>query len=77
MLNPHDIVWYPADQPDYQAVHPDLTACYHKLLPAPIPGGAAVPAFQDDYARLFELPAHFAADLHGMPAVPRQWQWEE
>jgi arylsulfatase A-like enzyme len=77
LVNPHDIAWYPADQPDYQAAHPDRTAEYSRLLPVPIPDRAPIATFDDDYPERFALPDNFDDDLQSKPAVQHAWRWEE
>jgi arylsulfatase A-like enzyme len=77
LVNPHDIAWYPADQPGYQAAHPERTAEYSRLLPVPIPGRPPITTFDDDYPERFALPANFHDDLTSKPAVQHAWRWEE
>lgn len=77
LVNPHDICWYPADQPWYQDANPDRTEAFRQFIPAPIPGEPPITAFRDSYEELFDLPANFGDDLTTKPAVQRQWRWEE
>ena len=34
LVNPHDVMWFPMDQPGYQAAHPDELAATEALLAA-------------------------------------------
>jgi arylsulfatase len=77
LVNPHDVAWFPADQPDYQAAHVDRTAAVSRMLPTPIPGAAPIPIFGEDYPARFDLPANFGDDLTSKPAVQHAWRWEE
>lgn len=78
LVNPHDICWYPADQPDYQAIHPERTERYRRFIPAPIPGRPSITPFDGVYDELFtELPASLHDDLRTKPAVQDTWRWEE
>jgi arylsulfatase A-like enzyme len=77
LVNPHDVAWYPADQPDYQAEHAALTAHYRSYMPRPIPGVPAIMPYAGEYEKIFDLPANFADDLMSKPAVQRTWRWEE
>ncbi len=77
LVNPHDVAWYPADQPDYQARHAARTADYARMLPVPIPGAAPIPVFDEDYPERFDLPANFRDDLSSKPTVQHAWRWEE
>ena len=77
LVNPHDICWYPADQPDYQAKHRELTELYASMIGAPIPGASSIKTFDEPYEELFDLPANFDDDLNSKPAVHKQWRWED
>jgi arylsulfatase len=77
LVNPHDVAWYPADQPDYQARHPERIERASQLLPSPIPGRPPIPAFDRKFAEHFDLPANFRDDLTSKPAVQHAWRWEE
>ena len=58
-------MWFPIDQPDYQAAHPDELAATEALLdPAKWKDDDAVPPFTDDYDDVVDhLPANFDDDL--------------
>ena len=78
LVNPHDIHWYPADQPWYQDAHREEIDIVNSLVAAPIPGKPAVAPWDGgEYDELFDLPANFADGLDGKPAVHKQWRFEE
>ncbi|GAA2067535.1 sulfatase-like hydrolase/transferase [Streptomyces albiaxialis] len=79
LVNPHDVMWYPLDQPDYQRAHPEQLAMVRRFLGTGEWGrGEAVPAYDEPYDELFDrLPANFDDDLHSKPAVQRQWRYDQ
>jgi arylsulfatase len=79
LVNPHDVMWFPMDQPDYQASHPEELEATEALLQASKwREDAVVPPFTDDYASVVdELPASFDDDLLTKPACHRQWRWDQ
>lgn len=79
LVNPHDVMWFPMDQPAYQQAHPDeLEATEALLAAARWKDGAAVPPFTEDYDDVVEhLPASFEDDLLTKPACHRQWRWDQ
>lgn len=79
LVNPHDVMWFPMDQPDYRAAHPDELAATEALLAmARWKDGEAVPAFTERYDDVVEhLPASFDDDLITKPACQRQWRWDQ
>jgi arylsulfatase A-like enzyme len=78
LVNPHDVHWYPADQPWYQEAHRQETDLVNSLIGAPIPGQPGVaPWAGGEYDELFELPANFDDPLDGKPSVHKQWRFEE
>jgi arylsulfatase len=77
LVNPHDIHWYPADQPWYQDAHREEIAAVNDMLAPPIPGRPGVAPFTDDYDELFDLPDNFEDSLDAKPAVHKQWRFEE
>jgi arylsulfatase len=72
-------MWFPMDQPAYQAGHPeDLAATEALLSAAKWKDGAAVPPFIEPYDDVVEaLPANFDDDLLTKPACHRQWRWDQ
>jgi arylsulfatase A-like enzyme len=79
LVNPHDVMWFPMDQPDYRAAHPDELEMVEAFLGAARwKEGDAVPAFTDPYPEVVdELPASFEDDLITKPACHRQWRWDQ
>ena len=75
LVNPHDVMWFPIDQPGYDGAHPDEVAGIRRILDAP-PGRRTTPfpVYTDDYDEVFEaLPANFsrrpAHQARGAPAM--------
>ncbi|HEY8543985.1 MAG TPA: sulfatase-like hydrolase/transferase [Acidimicrobiales bacterium] len=79
LVNPHDVMWFPIDQPDYRAAHPDELASVREVLAgARWKDGDTLPAFEEDYPEVVdELPANFDDDLISKPACQRQWRWDQ
>jgi arylsulfatase A-like enzyme len=79
LVNPHDVMWFPMDQPSYQSDHPDELAATEALLDAAKwKDGAAVPPFTDAFDDVVEgLPESFGDDLLTKPACHRQWRWDQ
>jgi arylsulfatase A-like enzyme len=79
LVNPHDVMWYPIDQPNYRAAHPEELAQVRELLAgAHWKDGEVVPAFEQDYPEVVEaLPTNFDDDLISKPACQRQWRWDQ
>jgi len=75
LVNPHDIMWFPVDQPWYADADPDYVARLRKRMSRFDWGRAEnVPSFTADVDRWFtELPANFDDDLHTKPEVHRRW----
>lgn len=75
LVNPHDVMWFPIDQPWYQEEHADDVAKVKDFLRA----GAwrdndPIPPFPFDYDEVFdELPPNFDDDLFTKPDVHRSW----
>lgn len=79
LVNPHDVMWYPVDQPWYGEQHPDEVATIREFLQAAQwKDDEVLPLFEDDYEEIFaELPANFDDDLHTKPEAHRQWRWDQ
>jgi arylsulfatase len=79
LVNPHDVMWFPIDQPEYQAAHAQEAADARSLLAsAAWKDDDPLPVFSQDYAEVFDtLPANFDDDLYSKPAVQRQWLYEQ
>src|SRR2546427_5418558 len=79
LVNPHDVMWFPIDQPSYQEEHREefeLTRSF--LAAAAWKEDDPLPAFTEEYDEGFdELPEHFDDDLFTKPAVHRQWLYEQ
>ena len=74
LVNPHDIMWFPADHRSYQAEHPKFTEFFEAVLQMRL-GDLPVTPPPEDYPRLFDrLPDNFADDLHTKPEVQRAWR---
>ena len=79
LVNPHDVMWFPIDQPDYRAAHPDeLQGVRDVLAGAKWKEGDVLPAYDHDYPEVVEaLPESFDDDLISKPACQRQWRWDQ
>ena len=79
LVNPHDVMWFPIDQPSYQAAHPDEAAFVRSILEAAKwKADETLPTFTDPYPEVVEeLPGNFDDDLHTKPETQRQWRWDQ
>jgi arylsulfatase len=79
LVNPHDVMWFPIDQPGYQETHGEELAFVRSLLEASRwKDDETLPAFTDDYPEVVDtLPANFDDDLHTKPEAHRQWRWDQ
>jgi arylsulfatase len=79
LVNPHDVMWFPVDQPGYAERHPDEVAGIRRVLEsAAWKEDDALPIYSDTYDEVFEeLPANFSDDLHAKPEAHRQWRWDQ
>jgi arylsulfatase len=79
MVNPHDVMWFPIDQPGYREAHPEEFAGVESLLRAARwKDGDVVPIFDLPYDEHFDtLPDNFDDDLHTKPEVQRRWLHEQ
>ena len=80
LVNPHDVMWFPIDQPGYAQAHPE------EVEPGPQTSEpwrrgsrtTRFPSITDDYEEIFEqLPANFDDDLHTKPEAHRQWRYDQ
>ncbi len=77
LVNPHDVMWFPIDQPGYQAANPEELELVRSLLELSRwrDEGDVLPTYDADYPRVVDdLPANFDDDLTSKPAVQRAWR---
>jgi arylsulfatase A-like enzyme len=79
LVNPHDVMWYPIDQPGYAETHPEEVRQSRDLLSqAAWKEDDPLPVYTDNYEQIFEdLPANFDDDLHTKPEAHRQWRHDQ
>ena len=79
LVNPHDVMWFPIDQPAWQVEHRDEYEFVRSFLElSKWKDDEPIPAYQRDYPRLVEqLPASFRDDLHNKPDAHRAWRWDQ
>ena len=79
LVNPHDVMWFPIDQPGYEHGHREEVAGVRKILEqAAWKADDPLPVYGDPYEEIFEvLPPNFEDDLHTKPAAQRQWRWDQ
>ncbi len=79
LVNPHDVMWFPVDQPGYRERHPDDVASIRALLEsAAWKDDDPLPVFTEPYPEVVDqLPANFDDDLHTKPEAHRQWRWDQ
>lgn len=77
LVNPHDVMWFPIDQPGYQAANPEELELVRALLSLSKwrEDDDVLPAYRRDYERVVDvLPENFDDDLTSKPAVQRAWR---
>jgi arylsulfatase len=79
LVNPHDVMWFPVDQPWYHDARPDDVAKVRRVLEwAKWKKDEVLPLFDAEYDEVCDtLPANFADDLLDKPAAQRQWRWDQ
>ena len=81
LVNPHDVMWFPIDQPAYHddPAHAEEIKLVTQLLQmSKWKDDEFLPLFRDDYdAVCDELPANFDDDLLDKPETQRQWRWDQ
>ncbi len=79
LVNPHDVMWFPIDQPWYQDAHREECELTRSFLEAAAwKEDDPLPTFTEAYDEVFdELPPNFDDDLFTKPAVQRQWLYEQ
>ncbi|MEY2435883.1 MAG: hypothetical protein QOF97_719 [Acidimicrobiaceae bacterium] len=76
LVNPHDVMWFPIDQPEWRALHPDAVETARALLESSRwKDDETLPAYERDYPEVVErLPDNFRDDLHNKPDAHRAWR---
>jgi len=75
LVNPHDIMWFPNDQPDYQETHPEDRQAFEFIQQFILEGEVDVSPPPLDFPQLFDrLPENFDDDLHTKPEIQRAWR---
>lgn len=79
LVNPHDVMWFPVDQPGYRERHPDDVAAIRSVLEsAAWKDDDPLPVYTDPYPETVDrLPDNFNDDLHTKPEAHRQWRWDQ
>ena len=79
LVNPHDVMWFPIDQPGYAERNPDETTFVRKILSsAAWKDGDPLPIYDQPYAEVVDqLPANFHDDLFTKPEAHRTWRYEQ
>ncbi len=79
LVNPHDVMWFPIDQPGYDQRNPEEVRRARKVLEwAKWKEDDVLPVFDTAYDEVCDaLPANFADDLLDKPAAQRQWRWDQ
>jgi arylsulfatase A-like enzyme len=79
LVNPHDVMWFPIDQPGYEESHPDEVRAARRLLTqAGWKQDDPLPVYSDHYDEVIDkLPGNFDDDLHSKPEAHRQWRHDQ
>ncbi|HUY65020.1 MAG TPA: sulfatase-like hydrolase/transferase [Acidimicrobiales bacterium] len=79
LVNPHDVMWFPVDQPGYGERHPEDVARIRSVLElAAWKDDDPLPIYDTEYDAVCEsLPENFHDDLHTKPEAHRQWRWDQ
>ncbi len=79
LVNPHDVMWFPVDQPGYAERHPDDVAAIRQVLEsAAWKDDDPLPVYREPYPEVVDdLPDNFDDDLHTKPEAHRQWRWDQ
>ena len=79
LVNPHDVMWFPIDQPGYADHSPDEVRRARRVLEyAKWKEDDVLPIFDQAYDEVCEeLAPNFDDDLLDKPATQRQWRWDQ
>jgi arylsulfatase len=79
LVNPHDVMWFPVDQPGYEQRHPDEVARIRNILEmAAWKEDDPLPVYDAAYPSVCDtLPENFHDDLHTKPEAHRQWRYDQ
>jgi arylsulfatase len=79
LVNPHDVMWFPIDQPWYAGERPEDVEKARKVLEwAKWKEDDVLPIFDASYDEICdELPPNFDDDLLDKPEAQRQWRWDQ
>ena len=79
LVNPHDVMWFPVDQPGYREEHPDEVSGIRGVLEsAAWKDDDPLPVYTDGYPEVVDrLPQNFDDGLHAKPEAHRQWRWDQ
>ncbi len=81
LVNPHDVMWFPIDQPSYfsDPAHADEIAMVKQLLElSRWKDDDVLPLFDKQYDEVCDdLPPNFDDDLIDKPETQRQWRWDQ
>jgi len=79
LVNPHDVMWFPIDQPGYEEAHSEEVERTRRLLTyAAWKEDDPLPVYSEAYEEIFDrLPDNFSDDLHTKPEAHRQWRYDQ
>jgi arylsulfatase A-like enzyme len=79
LVNPHDVMWFPIDQPGYDERNPEEVRRARAVLEwAKWKEDDVLPIFDTGYDEVCDaLPANFGDDLLDKPSTQRQWRWDQ
>ena len=79
LVNPHDVMWFPIDQPAWRDAHPSALADARALLElSRWKDDETLPAYEAPYPEVCEsLPENFHDDLHTKPDAHRAWRYAQ
>jgi len=79
LVNPHDVMWFPVDQPGYAERNPEEVTRIREVLElAAWKEDDPLPIYDAPYGPVCEsLPSNFDDDLHTKPEAHRQWRYDQ